>query len=274
MEARETPHVAGRLAGKVAIIGGAGSIGPGWGNGKASATLMARAGAAVVAVDRDPDAAAQTVEIIRAEGGQAIAVEGDLSRSETAQKLVAETLSAFGRIDILHNNVGIVRTGGLVDTDEETWDMVHAVNLKSAYLTSQAVAPEMLKNGGGSMIHTASIAGIRHIGVDYLSYSTTKGALLPFSRSIALEYAGRGIRSNCILPGLMNTPMIRVGLPDAYADGDAEEMVRLRDAQCPMGHMGNAWDVAFAALFLGSDESRYITGTEIIVDGGITAKFG
>jgi NAD(P)-dependent dehydrogenase (short-subunit alcohol dehydrogenase family) len=132
MEARETPHVAGRLAGKVAIIGGAGSIGPGWGNGKASATLMARAGAAVVAVDRDPDAAAQTVEIIRAEGGQAIAVEGDLSRSETAQKLVAETLSAFGRIDILHNNVGIVRTGGLVDTDEETWDMVHAVNLKSA----------------------------------------------------------------------------------------------------------------------------------------------
>jgi NAD(P)-dependent dehydrogenase (short-subunit alcohol dehydrogenase family) len=109
--------VAGRLAGKVAIIGGAGSIGPGWGNGKASATLMARAGAAVVAVDRDPDAAAQTVEIIRAEGGQAIAVEGDLSRSETAQKLVAETLSAFGRIDILHNNVGIVRTGGLVDTD-------------------------------------------------------------------------------------------------------------------------------------------------------------
>ena len=212
MEARETPHVAGRLAGKVAIIGGAGSIGPGWGNGKASATLMARAGAAVVAVDRDPDAAAQTVEIIRAEGGQAIAVEGDLSRSETAQKLVAETLSAFGRIDILHNNVGIVRTGGLVDTDEATWDMVHAVNLKSAYLTSQAVAPEMLKNGGGSMIHTASIAGIRHIGVDYLSYSTTKGALLPFSRSIALEYAGRGIRSNCILPGLMNTPMIRVGL--------------------------------------------------------------
>ena len=264
-----------RLENKIAIVTGAGqSEGATIGNGRATALRFAQEGASVFLTDRNMASATETADMVIAEGGQAIAFAMDVSKEPDCEAMARACVESYGRIDILHNNVGIVRTGGLVDTDEETWDMVHAVNLKSAYLTSQAVAPEMLKNGGGSMIHTASIAGIRHIGVDYLSYSTTKGALLPFSRSIALEYAGRGIRSNCILPGLMNTPMIRVGLPDAYADGDAEEMVRLRDAQCPMGHMGNAWDVAFAALFLGSDESRYITGTEIIVDGGITAKFG
>lgn len=264
----------GRVDGKVAIVTGAGSIGPGWGNGKASATLMAREGAKVVCADINPDAAAETRSIIESEGGDAIAVRCDVASKEEVAAMTEAALSAFGGIDILHNNVGIAVVGGIESTDVETWERVTDVNLTSAFLCTRSVVPHMLKCGGGAIVHTSSIAGIRHTGVDYVTYSTTKGALIPFSRAVALEYAGRNIRSNCVLPGLMKTPMIEVGLPDAYSEGDIEEMYRLRDAQCPMGHMGDAWDVARAVLFLASDEARYITGTELVVDGGITAKFG
>jgi NAD(P)-dependent dehydrogenase (short-subunit alcohol dehydrogenase family) len=131
----------------------------------------------------------------------------------------------------------------------------------------------MVDQGGGVIVNIASIAGIRDIGVPYISYSTSKGAVIPFTRSIALQYAKQGIRANAILPGLMNTPMIVEPLKDAYAGGDVAEMIRIRDAQCPTGRMGDAWDVAHAALFLASDEAKYITATELVVDGGITAKF-
>lgn len=265
--------MAGRLEGKVAIVGGAGSIGPGWGNGKASAVLFAREGAQVVAVDINRDAAEETKEIIDSEGGDCIAVACDVSDAAEVQAMADQAMAAFGRISVLHNNVGIAVTGGVVDTSEDDWDKVANVNLKSAFLCCKTIIPLMLEGGGGAIVNTSSIAGIRHTGVEYITYSTTKGALIPFSRSVALEYAASGIRSNCILPGLMNTPMVHAGLTDAYADGSADEMVRVRDAQCPMGHMGDAWDVANAALFLASDDAKYITGTELVVDGGITAKF-
>lgn len=263
----------GRLEGKVAIVTGAGSIGPGWGNGKATAVLFAREGARVVCVDVNPAAAEETRAIIAGEGGEAIAVTCDVSRREQVEAMVHDASGTFGGIDILDNNVGIVRVGGPLDIDEADWDRVAEVNLKSAFLVCRAVIPHMLRRGGGAIVNISSIAGIRHTGVDYITYATTKGALIPFSRSIALQYARQGIRSNCILPGLMNTPLIFAGLPEAYAGGDAEEMVRLRDAQCPTGKMGDAWDVARAALFLVSDEARYVTATELVVDGGITAKF-
>lgn len=263
----------GRLEGKVAIVTGAGSIGPGWGNGKATAVLFAREGARVVCVDINPAAAEETRAIIASEGGEAIAVTCDVSRKDQVEAMVHAAAGAFGGVDILDNNVGIVRVGGPVEVDEADWDRVAEVNLKSAFLVCKAVIPHMLRRGGGAIVNISSIAGIRHTGIDYVTYSTTKGALIPFSRAIALQYARQGIRSNCILPGLMNTPLIFAGLPDAYAGGDAEEMVRLRDAQCPTGKMGDAWDVARAALFLVSDDARYITATELVVDGGITAKF-
>jgi len=235
--------------------------------------LFAREGARVACLDVNSAAAEETRALIAAEGNEAIAVTCDVSRKDQVDAAVGAVVDAFGGIDILDNNVGIVRVGGPVEVDESDWDRVAEVNLKSAFLVCKAVIPEMLKRGGGSIVNISSIAGIRYTGVDYITYSTTKGALIPFSRAIALQYARQGVRSNCILPGLMNTPLIFAGLPDAYAKGDAAEMVRLRDAQCPTGRMGDAWDVAHAALFLASDEAKYVTATELVVDGGITAKF-
>ncbi len=264
--------MAGRLEGKVALITGAGSVGPGWGNGKATAALFAREGAKLVGCDINPAAVEETAEIVAAEGGTFLPVTCDVSDKSQVDTMIGRAVEAFGRIDILHNNVGIAVVGGLQDVEEEEWDRVDRINLKSAYLVSRAAIGPMLESGGGSIIHTASIAATRFTGINYITYSTTKGALVPFSRSIALEYARQGIRSNCILPGLMDTPMIRVGLPAAYADGDSDEMVRKRNEQCPTGRMGDAWDVAYAALFLASDESKYVTATELVVDGGITAK--
>ncbi|NIA69583.1 glucose 1-dehydrogenase [Pelagibius litoralis] len=265
--------MAGRLDGKVAMVVGAGSSGPGWGNGKAAAVLFAREGARLFCVDINPAAAEETVAIIRKEGGEAEAQQADASKAGEVAAMVARCLETYGRVDALENNVGILEVGGPVEASEESWDRVLDVNLKSMFLTCKHVLPVMERQGGGVIVNIASIAGIRDTGVPYISYSTSKGAVLPFTRSVALQYAKKGIRANAILPGLMNTPMIVEPLKDSYADGDVGEMIRLRDAQCPTGKMGDAWDVAHAALFLASDEARYITGTELIVDGGLTAKF-
>lgn len=264
--------MAGRLEGKVAIVCGAGSVGAGWGNGKATAVLFAREGARVVAVDINPTAAEETRDLIEGEGGVARAFVGDVSRQNEVAEMVQACIESFGRIDILHNNVGIVEVGGAVDTTEESWDRVNAVNLKSVFLTCKNVLPHMERQGGGAIVNISSIAGIRWTGIPYVSYSATKAAVIQFTRSLALEFARNNIRANCILPGLMNTPMIVEPLKNAYADGDVARMIEIRDQQCPMGHMGDAWDVAHAALFLASDEAKYITGTELVVDGGLTAK--
>ena len=171
---------------------------------------------------------------------------------------------------------GIAGMGNVVDVSEASWDHVFAVNLKSAFLTMKHVIPLMARQGGGSIINISSIASIRHLGISYVTYATTKAAMNQMTRTTAVEYAPKNIRVNAVLPGLMKTPMVEhsAGLAASYAAGDVEAMWRARDAQVPMGHMGDAWDVANAALYLASDESRYVTGIELVVDGGITLKAG
>jgi NAD(P)-dependent dehydrogenase (short-subunit alcohol dehydrogenase family) len=265
-----------RLKGKVAMVVGAGSIGPGWGNGKATAATFAREGASVFCVDRNGAAAEETVGIIKGEGGKAAAFTADVSKAAEVEAMVQACLTAFGRIDVLDNNVGIAEVGSVVEVEEKDWDRVFAVNLKSAYLAMKYVIPVMIKQGGGSIINISSIASIRHVGISYVSYNASKAAMNQMTRTTAVEFAPQHVRVNTILPGLMKTPMVEhsAGLAQSYAKGDVEAMWRARDAQVPMGHMGTAWDVANAALFLASDESKYVTGLELIVDGGVTCKTG
>ena len=267
--------MSGRLAGKTALVIGCGSIGPGWGNGKATSVLFAREGAAVFGVDRNRAAAEETRGLIEAGGGTCVAHAADAAVAAEVEGAVAACLARFGRIDVLVNVVGIVILGGPVELPEAEWDRACAVNLKSAFLACKHVLPVMERQGKGAIVTIGSIAGQRWTGVNYSSYYATKGALVAFNRGIAIEYAARGIRANIVSPGLMDTPMVHAGLTAAYgAEGDRETMVRARNAQCPMGHMGDAWDVAHACLFLASDEARYVTAHDLVVDGGITAKAG
>jgi NAD(P)-dependent dehydrogenase (short-subunit alcohol dehydrogenase family) len=264
--------MAGRLQDKAAIVTGAGSSGPGWGNGKATAVLFAREGARVLAVDVNRAAVEETCAIIRGEGGHAEAVVADVSDADQVDRMVHQCLAALGRIDILHNNVGIVEVGGGGDASKASWDRVLDVNVTSMFLTCRAVLPHMERQGRGVIVNISSVAALRWLGVPYVSYSASKAAILGLTQSIALEYARKGIRANCILPGLMNTPMIVKPLAGVYAHGDVDEMIAARAAQCPTGMMGDAWDVAYAALFLASDEARYITGAQLVVDGGLSCK--
>ncbi len=260
-----------RLKDKTAIVVGAGSIGPGWGNGKATAVSFAREGARVLCVDINEAAAQETVAIIEGEGGQAFARRADVTKADQVEALTRRALELWGQIDVLHNNVGIVEAGGPVEAEEASWDRVISVNLKSMYLTCKSVLPVMAEAGKGAIVNIGSIAGIRWLGLPYVSYAASKAAILGFTRSIALQYAPQGIRANVILPGLMDTPMYVEPLKEIYAGGDIGKMRELRHGQCPMGRMGDAWDVANAALFLASDEAKYITAAELVVDGGLTA---
>ncbi len=267
--------MAGRLANKVALVMGAGSSGPGWGNGKAAAVLFAREGASVICADINEAAAEETRAIIELEGGDAIAMRCDVTKSADIQAVVKAGIDAYGPITVLDNNVGIAEVGGVVELSEEEWDRVNAINLKSVFLTMKHLIPVMLKAGGGSIVNISSIASICYTGVPYATYYATKAAVNHLTRTTAVQYAAQNIRVNAVLPGLMKTPMVEkaTGLAKAYADGDVEEMWRVRDAQVPMGHMGDGFDVAHAALFLASNEARYITGIELVVDGGITLKY-
>lgn len=267
--------MADRLKDKVALVVGAGSSGPGWGNGKATAVAFAREGAKVACADHRLEAAQQTVELIQKEGGDAIAIKADVAKSGEVASMVNAAAEFFGRIDILDYNVGLAEVGGVVAIDEAEWDRIFDVNLKGAMLSVKHVIPLMEKQGGGSIINISSIAGIRYTGVDYPTYYATKAALNHLTRATAAQYARQNIRVNAILPGLMKTPMVEHSpqLKAAYGKGDVEKMWAARAAQVPMGRMGDAWDVANAAVFLAGDESRYITGIELVVDGGVTLKY-
>ena len=261
-----------RLKDKVAVVLGAGSSGPGWGNGKAAAVLFAREGAKVFAVDLRHRAAEETMEIIAAEGGDATSFTADVSKAQDIRSLVDACIKAYGRIDILLNNVGILAVGGPEEMEEEVWDRQLAVNVKSVFLSCKYILPILVRQPTSAIVNISSIASIRHTGYPSVGYNASKGALNQLTQNIAIQYAAKGVRANCVLPGLMNTPMIRAPLANAYGPGGVEEMIRLRDAQVPMGKMGDAWDVAYAALFLASDEAKYITGASLIVDGGLTCK--
>jgi NAD(P)-dependent dehydrogenase (short-subunit alcohol dehydrogenase family) len=254
------------LQDRVALVFGAGSSGPGWGNGKATAVLFARAGATVIAVDIAPDAAAETCALIHAERGRGEALVCDVTQADQVQALVEQVAARHGRIDVLHNNVGIAVMGGVLEESEASFKRVLDINLTSAFLTCKHVLPHMLKAGKGSIVNVSSLASIRY-SYPYVSYQASKAGLNQLTQSVALQYARQGIRANAILPGMIDTPLIYSQIVDQY---DSPEAMRAaRDAKTPMGRQGSAWDVAQAALFLASDASAYITGACLPVDGGL-----
>ncbi len=204
----ENPKGKSALRGKVALVTGAGSIGPGWGNGKATAVVFAREGAKVFAVDIRLGAAEETKTIIIKEGGECTTHQTDVSKAGEVKAMVDRCLDTYGRIDILHNNVGILEVGGPVEISEEDWDRPFAVNIKSMFLTCKYVLPIMERQGRGAIVNISSVASIRYTGYPSASYNASKGAVNQLTQSIAVQYAAKGIRANCVLPGLMNTPFI------------------------------------------------------------------
>lgn len=258
-----------RVKGKVAIVTGAGSIAAGIGIGKATAILLAREGARVMLVDLNPEAAEETKRLIDEEGGDSIVFQADVSKDGDCRSMVEKCVQTYGRVDILDNNVALGAHGGPVETSEEEWDRVMDVNLKSMFLTCKYVLPYMEKQGSGSIINVASVVAIRSEPKPMLAYAVSKAGVLALTREIAVQYAPKGIRVNAVSPGLMKTPRIAHYYTDAWG-GNIDEIWKKRDAMSPTGKQGEPWDVAYAVLFLASDEANYITGTNLIVDGGLT----
>jgi len=264
----------GRLAGKVAIVVGAGQTpGDTIGNGRAAAILFAREGAKVLAVDRNLESAEETAELARKENGVCRAVRADVTREGDCKAFVEACVEEYGRVDVLHNNVGIgTGDGGLSQLTEETWDHVYDVNVKSVFFACKHAVPVMRKQGSGAIVNVSSIASICSVGL--FAYKTSKAALNAFTHALAMANAKHGIRANAILPGLMNTPMAIESITQARGV-EKDQLVRARDAMVPLGaKMGTAWDVAHAALFLASDEAKFITGVLLPVDGGQSSRIG
>jgi NAD(P)-dependent dehydrogenase (short-subunit alcohol dehydrogenase family) len=252
--------MSGRLADKVAIVTGAGSRGPGVGNGKAVAILFAREGARVLCVDQAKERALETVELIRAERGDAEAFAADVTRRADCHAMVDAAVSRWGGLDVLHNNVGIESRSGVLETTEEEWDRVMAVDLKSMLLSTQAAVPAMERRGGGSVICISSVAGLR--GHGRTAYAAAKAGVIGFVTSVAVQVGPRGIRVNAIAPGTVWTPMVE--------DLGPEARERRRRAT-PLGTEGTAWDVGWGAVYLASDEARWVTGQVLVIDAGLTA---
>lgn len=259
-----------RLEGKVALVTGCGTLGNGWGNGKAAAVVLARQGASIYGCDLSLEAAQATRSVIAGEGGTAEVQTCDVTDGTAVAALVQACMERFGRIDILVNNVGRSEPGDPVTMSEEIWDDQMQVNLKSAFLCCKYVIPIMERQGTGSIINVSSIAGLRYIGKPQVAYAAAKAALMQMTTTTAVLYADKGVRLNSVVPGLMFTPLVE-RLAQKYAGGDFEGFVARRHQQVPMGMMGDAMDVANAVAFLASDESRYITAQQIVIDGGITA---
>lgn len=266
--------MSGRLQDKVAIVVGAGQTpGDTIGNGRATAVLFAREGARVVVVDRALDSARETVSMIEQEGGEAIAVEADATRAADAEAIAAATMDAWGRIDVLHNNVGI---GGAdadpASIDEAVWDEIMQVNLKSVILPCRAVLPIMRAQRSGAITNVSSIAAV--CATPIVAYKTSKAGINAYTQSLALGQAKHGIRANVIMPGLMETPMAIEGISKERGI-PKDELIEARHAQVPLRrHMGTAWDVAWAAVYLASDEAGFVTGVALPVDGGQSARVG
>jgi NAD(P)-dependent dehydrogenase (short-subunit alcohol dehydrogenase family) len=260
--------MADRLRGKAGIVTGAGTRGEGIGNGKASAVLYAREGAQVLAADIDFDAARATAELIRREGGECVPFRADVSTAEDCRAMVEECVVRFGKIDVLHNNVGITNSGGPVEYPEDDWDRMMNINVKSMFLTAKYALPHMERQRSGSIVNIGSINGVRAIPFPKLAYAASKAAVIALSREIAIQFAPLGIRCNVVLVGLIKSPIVEQNNTRLYG-GDLEEMWRKRDAMSPTGRQGTVWDVANASVFLASDESTYINGVVLPVDGGL-----
>ncbi len=249
----------GRLDGKVAIVTGAGSSSEGIGNGKATAILFAREGAKVLLVDAFEDRAKDALEAVRAEGGEASVFQADVTSEEQCKAMVDAAVERYGRLDILDNNVGISIRTPVVDVTEEEWDHIMAVNVKSVVFSSKFAIPRMVESGGGSIVNISSMAGLR--ANSSTPYTTSKAAVIGLTKSMAGDHGRQGIRVNCIAPGLIYGPMVAPRM-----DADLRE---LRREAAPLGTEGTGWDVANAAVFLASDEARWITGVVLPVDAGL-----
>ena len=263
------PNESGRLAGKVAIVTGAGSRGPGVGTGKAASTLFAREGASVLLVDAMQERAEETRAFIEQEVGEEAgsatsALQADVTREDDCARIAETAVARYGRLDILFNNVGIGSPGTVLDVMQEDFDRVMATNVRSMVFTSKYVVPRMVETGGGSIINISSIAGIRagSSGAS-IPYAISKGGVIALTTQMSVHHGRDGVRVNCIAPGPLYTPMVAGRLSEQGRD--------LRRRSTPLGIEGSAWDIAWAALFLASDEARWITGVTLPVDGGVLA---
>jgi NAD(P)-dependent dehydrogenase (short-subunit alcohol dehydrogenase family) len=257
-----------RLKDRVAIVTGAGSVGPGWGNGRAIAVRFAEEGAKVLAVDASRERLADTLS-------RNPSIEPhvcDVTDGKAVAAMVAACLERFGRVDILVNNVGGSAPGGPVEMSEEVWDAQVDLNLKSVFLGCKHVLPAMERQGGGAIVNLASTSGLRWSGSAQVAYAATKAGVIQLSRVVAVQYAAKGIRVNTVVPGQLHTPMVEFRLAKQRAGGDVDALLKSRLERIPLGFAGDGRDTASAALFLASDEARFVTGTEIVVDGGMTAR--
>jgi NAD(P)-dependent dehydrogenase (short-subunit alcohol dehydrogenase family) len=257
-----------RLEGKVAIINGGGSSGPGWGNGKCTAITFAREGAKVVVADINRAAAEETAKLITDEGGTALVIEADTTSEAQMNALVARTISEFGKLDILVQIVGISGLLGFLDDTLEEWNRVMTVNLTATMLASRAALRPMIEQKWGRIITVSSINSLRSLGVGKpIAYGVSKAAVAMLTKLMAVEFADKNITCNCIAIGMIDSPMVR-GMCGDYAD----EVAAARDAGSPTGKQGTGWDTAHLAAFLASQEANYVNGLEIAMDGGFTAK--
>ena len=257
-----------RLKDKVAIVTGAGSIGPGWGNGRATTVRFVEEGAKVFAVDRDAAALRETME----KAPDIAAHTCDVTDGRALAQMVAACLERYGRIDVLVNNVGGSAAGGPVEMSEDVWDAQVDSNLKSVFLTLKHVLPVMERQKSGAVVNVASTSGLRWTGSAQVAYAATKAGVIQLSRVVAVQYAEKGIRVNTVVPGQLHTPMVEARLAKQRTGGDVEALLKSRLERIPLGFMGDGRDTANTALFLASDEARFVTGTEIVVDGGMTVQ--
>ena len=264
--------MSGRLQGRIAIVTGAGCIGPGWGNGRATAVRFAEEGAKIFAIDRNLDSITETVERVTAAGGEIVTHQCDVTGSASVEIMVKACLDRFSRIDVLVNNVGGSAAGGPAEMSEDVWDAQVDYNLKSVFLTLKHVLPVMERQKSGAIVNIASTSGLRWTGSAQVGYAATKAGVIQLSRVVAVQYADKGIRVNTVVPGQLHTPMVEARLAGQRAGGDVEALLKSRLERIPIGFMGDGRDTANAALFLVSDEARFVTGTEIVVDGGMTVR--
>ena len=258
-----------RLKEKVAIVTGAGCVGPGWGNGRATAVRFAEEGAKVFAVDRNEGSLRETLE--RAEGTVKTHY-CDVTDGRAVAGMIEACLRVFKKIDILVNNVGGSAPGGPVEMSEAVWDAQVDHNLKSVFLACKHALPVMERQGSGVIVNIASTSGLRWTGSAQVAYAATKAGVIQLSRVVAVQYAAKGIRVNTVVPGQLHTPMVEARLAKQRAGGDVEALLRSRLERIPLGFAGDGRDTANACLFLASDEARFITGAEIVVDGGMTLR--
>jgi NAD(P)-dependent dehydrogenase (short-subunit alcohol dehydrogenase family) len=263
-----------RFKDRVVIVSGAGCVGPGWGNGRATAFGFAQEGAKIFAVDRDAASMTETVAVIAEIGGVVETHVCNVTKSAEIAEMVQACMARFGQIDVLVNNVGGSAAGGPVEMSEEVWDSQVDSNLKSVFLTCKFVLPIMENQGRGAIVNLASTSALRWTGAAQVAYAATKAGVIQMSKVVAMQYAPKGIRVNTVVPGQLHTPMVEARLAGQRAGGDVEALLKQRLARIPLGFMGDGRDTAAAVMYLASDDARFVTGTEIVVDGGMTVRCG